>query len=76
MEAGIEPASHPVNNSNLYETIIELSKLCVSLSEISYHATDSIEQNLVKNLLATSLSQIGTIIAHLNFSKYTKDFQK
>jgi hypothetical protein len=48
----------------------------VTLSEISHYATDSTEQNLVKNSPSTALSHIHTISIHSNFSQYTEDLLK
>jgi hypothetical protein len=72
MGAEIEPASHPGKISNLYETVIDLSSLCVTLSEISHYATDFTEQNLEENLLMhqpgtrTQLTLVGVFICVLH----------
>jgi hypothetical protein len=60
MEAGIKPAVPQNVLSNLYNILIDLSDLCISIGIISNYSENS-EQKLIIRLLSTALSQARSI---------------
>ena len=74
MEAGIEPAVpskieriEPAvlsgNERKFFESVVKLSNLCDSLSQISYYTQSHAEQKLTENLLSTINSHLH-IVTH------------
>jgi hypothetical protein len=64
MEAGIEPASPPMEYVKVLSTATDLSQLSLSLAQISLHTYKSSEQNIIEKLLTT-------INSHLQIKAYT-----
>ncbi len=66
MEVGIEPAPLYTHHVKLYSTVVKLSSMCNTLSQISCHTLVKTELKIIETLLSTIKTHLQIIVQTLH----------
>jgi hypothetical protein len=66
MEAGIEPAPLYTHHAKLYSTVVKLSSMCNTLSQISCHTHVKTELKIIETLLFTIKTHLQIVVQTLH----------